>query len=182
MRCFLLALMVLASLPLVSAGAGWENVTWINPDGYVDTALQGLGMNMTSDNITGGGGNPLGQYVYDPIVNWFNETLGTKWGFILLIALMAIISGFVLIPLAGGFFVSYIGYLIGMVYELSYTILLMMIFFTIGFFLFWKFTHKSDLTDKYRKLFKVLLVLYIVIVIALVAINAMGWVIPGLTD
>lgn len=178
MAKILILLAIIAMLaPSVSAEAGWEEI--LSPDGYVDTALQGVGMNQTSDDVIGGGGgNPISG-ISDPVISLINDSLGTNWGFLIFYTFTALIMSIFLMPLVGGFILSYLAYIAGTIYNFQFTFILMIVAFIIGAFLFYKITRKSERLQRLRKVLLMLLILFIIVVILLFSANVLGVSIPG---
>ena len=172
------ALLIILLLPLACANETWGNP--VDPDGYLDEWLQSMGSDSTSDEIMGGGGNPVSGFL-DPIIDMINQGLGTTWGFLLVYTLLFLFAGYFLVPLVGGLIFSYLAYYVGSSFNFEYTFIAMLIAAVIGAIIFWRFTHKGDKLDHVKHVIKWLFILTLLAILALIGLKLFNFTIPGVT-
>lgn len=161
--------------------ASFANITFLGDDalgGYFGnfTELAGL----EEDTFEGGGGNPVSK-LSDPIIDYFNMQFNTEYGWILFYGLVVLFLSLFVVPVFGGFILSFITYLVGTYYDFEFTVLAMVAMLILGIILFWRFTHKSDRIRSLRRVVLILFLLFLLALGAIIVLNALNIPIPMFT-
>ncbi len=171
-----LSLFLLLSFVSAEGEAGWESINPADPDGYLDEMLIGLGTDLSSDDVVGGGGNPVSG-VSDPIIQWINESLGTDWGFIYFYTITLLFVSLFVPSIIGFLLLSYVAYFVGKAWDVGNLFLIMLLAGLFGALIFWKFTHKSERVKSIRNIIKWIIILMVLGLIAFVGLSLAGIVI-----
>jgi len=171
------AILIILLLPLACANETWGDP--LDADGYLNEWLQSIGSNSSSEEIMGGGGNPVGGFL-DPIIDYANQSLNTTWGFLLVYTLIFLFAGYFIIPLVGGLIASYLAYYVGSSLNFEYTFIAMLIAAVIGAIIFWRFSHKGDKFDHLKHVIKWLFIITLVIILGLIGLELFNFTLPGI--